>query len=921
MKRSRGPARGATGLPILATAVPVLGAVALWAVTGSVLSLWFAALAPLMAVAGFGDRMWAARRAGRRDDAIAEADSASLRAAIEQAVSHERDRAWRSSPDIRRLLDEPAEVWREVLGRQGHLVVGSGDVPMELTAAQVTGLRAEASAPESTTTALGAARPTMRDAPIVVPLHGSLGVDGPEPLVAGVVRAMIVQLCLVHPPGRLEIVGDVPEGFAWVEELPHRVTPGQCRVALGLSSGWDGAAGAADAAILVGNGGGAAVRMLVGQTPTGAARATLDTGGATTEVYPQVLSEFQASRLARSLRAKSAPTAPDDSQLALGGLLDPRPVAPPVAGSRTLAGVIGTSGARPFCLDLVSDGPHALVVGTTGSGKSELLRTWVVSLAAHHTPEDVVFVLADFKGGTAFSSLRSLPHVTGVLTDLDATAAARGLESLRAEVRRREGVLAAAGIRDIAEGTTELPRLVVVVDEFATLLSSHGELAHLFIDLTARGRALGIHVILGTQRATGVFREALLANCLLRVVLRAADTADCRLMLGDDATQRMPAGARSAGTAHVRRAGDERPVPIRVALADDELVSELAARAHGARVQAPWLEPLPAEVPLPRHNGDDEVLLIGIADEPHLQRQEPIGLARSERGLCVIGTAGSGVTTALHTLAAQLDRVDAWIDAGDLEAAWDALNRVAVSRHGAVVVDEADALLAALPLDYAHAAAGLLETIVRSSGEGRPFLLGLERLTAPLARIADLMPRRLLLRHAQRTDYLAAGGAPSHHDPTAPPGRGRLGGTLVQVFRAETSARSGAAPHPPSWLPPAGLTCWVTRATSGAKRTQEQWLARDVVVMSPDDALAGGSPPTMEPERSLVVRAEPEQWQRFWAALTTLRAQGPLLIDPSCSGEYRILTGRRDLPPLCLPGAPRGWLLEPGRDVRRVRLG
>lgn len=900
--------------------MPVLGAVALWAVTGSVLSLWFAALAPLMAVAGFGDRMWAARRAGRRDDAKAEADSASLRAAIERAVSHERDRAWRSSPDIRRLLDEPAEVWREVLGRQGHLVVGSGDVPMELTAAQVTSLRAEGSAPESATTALGASRPTVRDAPIVVPLRGSLGVDGPEPLVAGVVRAMIVQLCLVHPPGRLEIVGDVPEGFAWVEELPHRVTPGQRRVALGLSSGWDRAEGAADAAILVGNGGGAAVRMLVGQTDTGAAHATLDTGEATLEVYPQVLSEFQASLLARSLRAKSAPTAPDDGQLALGSLLDTRPAVPPVAGSRTLAGVIGRSGARPFCLDLVSDGPHALVVGTTGSGKSELLRTWVASLAAHYTPEDVVFVLADFKGGTAFSSLRSLPHVTGVLTDLGAAEATRGLESLRAEVRRREGVLAAAGIRDIAEGTTDLPRLVVVVDEFATLLSSHGELANLFIDLTARGRALGIHVILGTQRATGVFREALLANCLLRVVLRAADAADCRLMLGDDAAHRMPAGAR-AGTAQVRRAGDERPVPIRVAVADDEFVSELAARAHGSPVQAPWLEPLPADVPLPRRDGDDEVLLIGIADEPHLQRQEPIGLARSERGLCVIGTAGSGVTTALHTLAAQLDRADAWIDAGDLEAAWDDLNRVAVSRHGAVVVDEADALLAALPPDYAHAAAGLLETIVRSSGDGRPFLLGLERLTAPLARIADLMPRRLLLRHAQRTDYLAAGGAPSHHDPTAPPGRGRLGGTLVQVFRAETSARSGEAPHPSLWQPPAGLTCWVTRATSGAECTQQQWLARDVVVMSPDDALAGGSPPTMEPERSLVVRAEPEQWQRFWAALTTLRAQGPLLIDPSCSGEYRILTGRRDLPPLCLPGAPRGWLLEPGRDVRRVRLG
>ncbi|OJV95599.1 MAG: hypothetical protein BGO47_03805 [Microbacterium sp. 67-17] len=921
MKDSRGPARGTTGLPVLAMTVPVLGAVALWVVTGSVLSLWFAALAPLMAVAGFGDRVWAARRARRRDDAVAQADSAALSAALEEELTHRRDRAWRASPDIRRLLEEPAELWREVPGRQEHLVLGSGDVATELPAAQLTGLGAEGSAPKSMTRVLGAGGPTMRDAPIVVPLRGSLGVDGPEPLVAGVVRAMIVQLCLVHPPGRLEIVGDLPESFAWVEELPHRVTPGQHRVALGFSSGWEGAAGAADATILVGSGRGAAVRMLVGQTSTGAAHAALETAETTLEVVPQVLSEFQASLLARSLRGRIAPTAPDDSPLALGDLLAPRRTPAPGAGSRTLAGAIGTSGARPFCLDLVSDGPHALVVGTTGSGKSELLRTWVVSLAAHYTPEDVVFVLADFKGGTAFSSLRSLPHVTGVLTDLDAAAATRGLEGLRAEVRRREGVLAAVGIRDIAEGATGLPRLVVVVDEFATLLSSHGELAHLFIDLTARGRALGIHVILGTQRATGVFREALLANCLLRVVLRAADAADCRLMLGDDTPQRRPAGAHSAGTAHVRRAGDERAVRIRVAVADDEFVSELAARAQGARVPAPWLEPLPADARLPRREGNDDMLLIGIADEPHLQRQEPIGLARSDRGLCVIGAAGSGVTTALHTIAAQIDRVDAWIDAGDLEAAWDDLNRVAVSRDGAVVVDEADALLAALPPDYAHAAAGLLETIARSSGEERQFLLGLERLTAPLARIADLMSRRLLLRHTQRTDYLAAGGMASHHDPTAPPGRGRLSGTLVQVYRAEASPRSGAASHPSLWLPPAGLTSWVTRATPGAERTHEQWLAHGVEIMSPDDVLGAGVPPMIEPGRSRVVRAEPEQWQRFWAALTTLRAQGPLLIDPSCSGEYRILTGRRDLPPLCLPGAPRGWLLEPGCDVGRVRLG
>lgn len=917
----RRPSRGATGLPILATAVPVLGAVALWVVTGSVLSLWFAALAPMMAVAGFGDRVWADRRARRRGDAAAAAESASLDEAIDQLVAQERGRAWRVLPDIRRFLDESGEIWREVPGRQGHLVLGSGDTPMSFTADQLATVRAGMAAFENSATTAGAPVRTILDAPVAVPLRGGLAVIGPEPLVAGAVRAMIVQLCMVHPPGQLEIVGDIPQGFSWVETLPHRFTPGQRRITCEVSDGWGGDVGEVDAAIRIGRSGGAGVRVLLGQTDTGAPRATVDTGEDSREIRPQVLSEFQASILARSLRERVGPVVSDDAPVVLGSLLDD--LAAPVPGSvaRSLAGVIGGSGARAFSLDLVSDGPHALVVGTTGSGKSELLRTWVVSLAARYVPEDVVFVLADFKGGTAFSSLQRLPHVTGVLTDLDEAGAARGLESLRAEVRRRESVLAAAGIRDLAQGTAGLPRLVVVVDEFATLLSSHAELAHLFIDLAARGRALGIHLILGTQRATGVFREALLANCPLRIVLRAADPADSRLMIGDDSAFRMPAAARGTGTALVRRASDDRAVSIRVALAEDELVSQIAARAQEVPVHAPWLEPLPVSVLLPAPRGGDDTLLIGLADEPHLQRQEPVGIARRARGLCVIGTSGSGVTTALRTVAAQLDSVDAWIDAGDLERAWDDLNRAAVSRRGAVVVDDADALLAALAPEYAHAAVGLLETIARASGEDRQFLLGLERLTGPLARVADLVPYRLLLRHAQRADHLAGGGTPSHHDPGAPPGRGRLGETLVQVFRVETAPDVSAVPHPSPWRPPAGLTCWVTRATPDAEHIQERWRAFDVVIRSPDEVLRTGELPTIEPGLAMVVRAEPEQWQRFWGAMTTLRATGPLLVDPSCAGEYRVLTGRRELPPLCLPGAQRGWLLEPGRDVRRVALG
>lgn len=915
------PARGRAGLPVLATAVPILGAVGLWAVTGSVLSLWFAALAPLMAIAGVGDRLLAVRRARRRDAAAAAEESASLHAAVQTVVAQERERAWRRTPDIGRYLDQPHEMWREISGRQGQLLLGTGDARVSLSADRLAEVRTELAPSETIPPRAPAVVHTMPDAPIVVPLRGRIEVVGPEPLVAGAVRAMILQLCLAHPPGRLELTGELPREFSWVEMLPHRVTPGQRRVALAVAEGWGVSATEVDATILVGGaGGGGDVLVRLCQSDTGVPHATVDTGEESASIRPQMLSEVQAVLVARSLRERTASSTPDAAPLALDALIGALPASVPGAGIRTLASVVGSSGAAPFSLDLVNDGPHALVVGTTGSGKSELLRTWVASMAARYAPEDVVFVLADFKGGTAFASLRRLPHVTGVLTDLDAAAATRGLESLRAEIRRRESVLAASGIRDIAEGTADLPRLVVVVDEFATLLNTHADLAALFIDLTARGRALGIHVVLGTQRATGVFRDALLANCLLRVVLRAADAADSRLMIGEESAARMPAGARGAGIALVRRAGDARPVPVRVAMTGDELIARVSDRPCAAPIRAPWMEPLPDTVLFPTPREDDGRLLIGLADEPHLQRQEPIGVDRRARGVCVIGTSGSGVTTALQTVLAQVDRLDAWVGAGDLEAAWDDLTRVAASRHGAVVVDGADAILAAFPPEYAHAAVGLLETIARASGEDRPLLLGLERLTGPLARVADLLPHRLLLRHAQRTDYLASGGAPGHHDPAAPAGRGLLDGTVLQVFRIDKPPERAQGAPSSAWKPPPGITGWVTRSTPSAERVQIRWQSADVTVRSAEEVLGAGASPMAEPGGSLVIRAEPEQWQRLWAPLTTLRAQGPVLIDQSCAGEYRLLTGRRELPPLCTPGADRGWLLEPGRAVRRVRL-
>ena len=158
------------------------------------------------------------------------------------------------------------------------------------------------------------------------------------------------------------------------------------------------------------------------------------------------------------------------------------------------------------------DGPHAVVAGTTGAGKSELLVSWVLAMAARHPPSAVTFLLVDFKGGAAFAPLARLPHVSAPSAIWTRVAAARAIESLRAELRRRERVLAECGARSIDElvapASSAQAALVIVVDEFAAVVSDQPELHELFADLAARGRSLGLHLILCTQRPSGVVRDA-----------------------------------------------------------------------------------------------------------------------------------------------------------------------------------------------------------------------------------------------------------------------------------------------------------------------------------------------------------------------------------------------------------------------------
>ena len=134
-----------------------------------------------------------------------------------------------------------------------------------------------------------------------------------------------------------------------------------------------------------------------------------------------------------------------------------------------LAVPIGMTGSEPLMLDLNRQGPHALVAGTTGSGKSVLLQSWCLALASMNGPEHLNFVFLDFKGGSAFRKLERLPHTVGSVCDLDLAHAVRALRALEAELTRREQLSAAVHASDIRDMVNPPPRLIVVIDEFHAL--------------------------------------------------------------------------------------------------------------------------------------------------------------------------------------------------------------------------------------------------------------------------------------------------------------------------------------------------------------------------------------------------------------------------------------------------------------------
>lgn len=928
-------------IPLAAAAVPVVGAVVLWLVTGSMLALLLAALGPLVAIATTLD----ARRGARRDRRRAAEEAAEARGRVAAAVSRrqaaEQRRRWARHPDVATLVSRDDAVWRATTtGAALALVVGRGEA--------ASGIRVQGGGNDADASALRATAARLPEAPITVPLAGTVAVVGAGAAADAVHRALVTQVCLLVPPGELRLVGAVVPGEEWIERMPHRRAVAGLAVSVG---GWDPRADAGivrvppDAALPPGS------RCVL--TVRDPARSSVEMEGDTVQIAVEAIGRAQAEAIAEmlSLRARSTLGEPDDADEAtvLPALLEPLvregagqdgdAAVPTWRDARRPSGSTGATGAddsrpqglvaaiggrpgAPVVVDLVADGPHAVVAGVTGSGKSELLITWVAALAATHSTEEVSFLLSDFKGGTAFDALSGLPHVTGVITDLDGAGARRAIESLRAEVRWRESELARCGARDIRDARVRMPRLVVVVDEFAALLGETPELHAVFSDVAARGRALGLHLVLGTQRVSGVVREGLLANCPLRISLRVTDAGDSRAVLGTDEAALLPGGAAGRGMALVRRAGDTTPERTRIALTPPDYLAELCRRDAGPVPRRPWLPALAARITLDevlaRPDAPDHALVLGLADEPDAQRQRTVALGRAERGLMIVGGPGSGKSIALRTLASQAG--DRLVDVpADAEAAWDAIATLAVEppADGVVVIDDLDVLVTRFPHDHGQELLDRLERIFRSAGGvGTLVVATAQRLTGSAARLADLLPQRLVLATRSRSDHVALGGEPGEFLADLPPGRGRWRGLAVQVAVSDATGPAVRSPRT-DWWPSLPLTGFVSRTSPAARAALADWRSRGIRVLSLEEYAAD---PSVTAEGAVVVTGEPDDWQRHWRLLSSVRSDHDLLIDTSCGSDYRMLTGSRALPPFAESGRGRAWLLRAGAEAVRIVL-
>lgn len=965
--------------PVVAATVPVVASLAIWLITGSAFALVFAGLGPLAAIGSYIDSRLSARKKLRAETARFSHAVSATRSAIE--VYHRResvDLAERTPPAIVVVRDAHTDSSRWMREPRDVLPVhlGYGRVRSDLVIDRAGSHDRVDSTIDEHYQRLTDRASTLQGAPIAVNARLGIAIFGDEMIALSLARALAIQLARTLAPTTSWVrLRGVFSAEQWGSHLPHRV----------LRS--DGGADAANtgherASVHWGQLGDDTPSVSISvvtneqQAPSGHRIVIRASGGAVAVVgHPDKHQrrEFDPSFLGREqalVWALAAHEIASRDGLATGDgavpdslefrelLVQLGPVTESTAErahSLESRPGVGTNGRT--MVDLVKNGPHAIVGGTTGSGKSELLISWVLAMAAESSPDDVTFLLVDFKGGSAFAHLAKLPHTVGIITDLDETAASRAFASLRAELQHRERALAQAGARDISE-LDAVPRLVIVVDEFAAMMADYPQLHALFSDIAARGRSLGVHLILCTQRPSGVVRDALLANAELRISLRVNNRADSSAVIGSDRAAELP--ARAKGRAWVAH-GSSSAELVQFALATPSDVLAVAERwTAGYSPRRPWCEPLSEHVPLavvtelsvelsqcvatteqsvpnsqPRSNAwgmqqehDGAAVFFGLTDLPDEQRQGVAEWSPSGDGhVLILGAPGSGKSVAITTIAAASSaEAGVRVVAGGLEPAgfWDTLaelhaqlDHAGSRKHPAhrtlLMIDDLDAVVSRFEDDYRSA---VLDRLIRLLREGPAhniwIVASAQRITPALQSLAQLMPNTLWLRFGSRQEFVLAGGASADFTAALPPGGGLWKGARVQIALSDT--------YPPSPRPvtvamlshseslaiassrPAATTAaftaagWHVRALEGAPGSERELLITD----------AG---------RPIAVIGSIDEWQSRWGALALLRAHATILLDGCNLSDYRQLARTRELPPPLASGLGHYWrVAEDGAD-------
>ncbi|MGG5259439.1 FtsK/SpoIIIE domain-containing protein [Phycicoccus avicenniae] len=752
-------------------ALPVVMGVGLYLQTRSPFALTYVFAWPLVMFAGW----WQQRRTARKEHEAALASwrrrVALVTDRVDAQAAEQHHRAVTDHPDppvlLRRAGNRDGTLWARREDGPDYLAVrvGRGPVPALLTATLREGGDEEVT--EEVQAELERRR-TIPDTPVLAPLAaGLVALVGPDDAVDAAARALLARVCLDHSPVDVSVAAVLSPGRAhhetWLRWMPHarpRVG-GEPSIAVGASDGQrlldrllaedgghghtvllvDSAAGlqrrSIEAAAAV-----AAERrlhlVLLGDDPSTVPASTgllldlagrhlsvRDRGGRSDLDTTDALALGDAWRAARLVTGKvdEAAVLPADSALPsrvrlpdlmadLADLDDVEAVIGRWGASTGLRAQVGAGVDGVVTLDLREDGPHGLVAGTTGSGKSELLQTLLCSLAANTPPSRLTFLLVDYKGGAAFRECADLPHTVGYITDLTPALVQRALTSLGAEIAHREELLAEHGAKDLVHLEREHPELappalLICIDEFAALTAEVPEFVEGMVNLAQRGRSLGMHLLLATQRPAGVVTPAIRANTDLRIALRIASDEDSRDVI--DTPDAAHISRRTPGRAWVRRTGHGTAEMVQAAWvgAREPLRTESAAalvrpftaarngdttgtgtdrldprtdldrcvrtirsaheRLGSPAPRRPWLPALPTELLLDpaglvasarlSHSGWAP---LGLADDPQRQTQPRLAVDYAAAGhLLVHGASGSGKTELLRTVAATASLVDA----------------------------------------------------------------------------------------------------------------------------------------------------------------------------------------------------------------------------------------------------------------------